>query len=82
MSEILRSPLGIYEEHSKEDLIKYASEIYQDLLNHGGNLKKWNYSWFLHIEFAHGVFLPTSRYGHPHFWKRMMIKQEYMEVED
>ena len=82
MSEILKSPLGIFEEHSKADLTQYASCVYQDIRAYGGDLKSWwTNNWLFYtkeVNFVHMQF--TILEGGPHFWKRMWIKQEYNEA--
>ena len=78
MSEILKSPLGIFEEHSKADLTQYASCVYQDIRAYGGDLKSWwTNNWLFYtkeVNFVHMHF--TILEGGPHFWKRMRIKEE------
>jgi hypothetical protein len=80
---MLKSPLGFYEDHSKDELIYYAGCVYQDLRNCDGDPRSWwKNNWRLYQEREYMGVRYVERDGAMHFWKRLQSNlPEPMEVE-
>ena len=69
---MLKTPLGFYEDHSKDELIYYAGCIYQDLHKCDGDPSLWwkcNWHWYQEIEYDGARFVQWD--VAMHFWKQL-----------
>jgi hypothetical protein len=74
MDEVLQSLCGKYKVFSKYDLAYFATCAYRNIRHHGDPALWWLKD--KHLYEGH----TTCRYGTPHFWKRINVKEEDDEI--